>query len=876
MNKQFFKPKAGTRVDDELAFHIEMHTRDLIARGMDPVQARREAVASLGDVQQVASECRVIDHDIDRTERRTQYFSELIQDAHFAVRMLIRRRAFAAIAIVTLTIGIGSATAIYSIVDGVMLKPLPFSEPDRIGAVWITQPSLEKNPAIAAMAQATPLGNAEYQAILGATHTLTDVAMYDNGSAIVQTPNGNERVPLSDVTSTMFRTLRLQIPLGRPFMKGDDALNAAPVALVSYDVWKTKYHGDPAILGTSVTLDSKPFTIVGVLPSGLRLDRTKEPAQYWLPALRDSFDIVALHNRGYRALGRLAPNATFAGATVELARIFRDVTHDSTTGARVEEWQRDQSKQSRSALLMLLGAAIFLLGIACVNVAVLLLGESAGRAREMAARAALGAGSGRLARQLVVESLVISLASALLGSALAWTLTRALVALAPAGLPGIDEVGINLRVLSFAIAIATVTGLLFGIAPALSTARGAVASLARLGTGQSDRKGALLQRTLIAAQLALSTVLLTDAFLLAHSFQNLTAVEPGFSSDGLMIARVGMPYRLFRDNDKARQAAMVIQQRFAAMPGVQSVTLTSSAPFTNAANSSPVLVESANGFDAAARAQHTQQRYVSADYLQQMHVRLLRGRYFNSGDNATGALVAIISEAEVKRDFGDRNPLGIRVKHQGKVREVVGVVADIKEAGLAKDDQPTLYVPFEQNPTTSFSLIIRGSASNTLQSYRRALREVEVNAEVARIDALPALVATSYASERYRTVLIVAFALVAALLAAVGMYGVSTRAAVRRTREVGIRLALGSTNGAIARLMLSDAMRGVLAGLAIGVPATIAMGSFIQPFLFGVNHTDVMSFLGTATLLIAATMLASYIPSRRASLSDPAAVLRGE
>lgn len=876
MKDPIFQPRPETRVDDELAFHVEMHVRDLVARGIDPVEARRQAEATLGDRERLVDECKRIDHDIERSERRTQYLSELLQDGRFALRMLSRRRAFAAITIATLTIGIGAATAIYSIVDSVLLRPLPFSEPERVGALWITQGNMANNPTVAWLAETSPIGNDDYQAMKAGARAVSDIALYTNTSAFVDGPNGNEQIRGSMVTSSLFKTLRLRMALGRPFLPGDDALNTPPIALISWNAWQSNYNGDSSVIGKSLILDKKPHTIVGVLPRGLRLDRTQEASQYWVPALRDSSDIPSRHNRNYLGLVRLAPGATYEAASIELSRIMRDVTQDSTTGARVDQWQRDESRQSRGALLALLGAAIFLLGIACVNVAMLLLGESANRSREMAARAALGAGSGRLTRQLLVESLVIAGISALLGSALSWALMRGLVSLAPPTLPGLDQVALNLRVLAFAATIATATGLLFGLAPAFMTGRNAVAAAARLGVGQGNRKGAMLQRGLIATQLALSMVLLTDAFLLARSFRQLTSVDPGFKSENMTIARVLLPWEQFRDNEKARVAANAIQQRFAALPGVRKVVYSSAVPFAGGGQSSPVVVEGPNGPEPGKRGEHTQQRYVGNGFFEFMGIRLVRGRYFNSGDNASGNMVAIISEAEVKRDFKGREPLGVKVRHQGKWREIVGVVKDVKYRGLAEVDEATIYVPYDQNPNTYLTLIVEGPGQFGIDVFRRALREVEPSAAVTRVESLPRLVANSYVSERYRTVLIVAFALVASLLAAVGMYGVGSRTAVQRTREVGIRLALGSTDGAVARLMLRDAMRGVLIGLAVGIPATLALGKFIEPFLYGIKPTDVLSFVATALLLAAVTMLASYVPSRRASKADPAVVLRGE
>lgn len=879
MKDPIFQPEPGRRVDDELAFHVEMHARDLIARGVDPAEAQRQAEATLGDRSRVADECKRIDHDIDRSERRTQYLSELAQDTKFAFRMLRRRRTFAAIAIVTLSIGIGAATAIYSVVDSVLLRPLPFENPDRIGALWIREPEMAKNPAVAYLAESMPLGNQEYQAIRVGARSVQSVALYTTASAFVTGTDGTERIGIGKVTSSIFDVLKLRMTLGRPFQTGDDALHAPPVALVSYETWKSRYDGDSSILGKTVSLDRETHTIVGVLPKGVRLIRTSEEIPpYWTAALRDSSDLVERKNRNYQALARLAPNATYEVANAELSRIVHEVTGDSTVGAKLEQWQVNESKGSRNVLFGLLGAALFLLVIACVNIAMLLLGESSARSREMAARAALGAGAGRLARQLLVESLVIAFISAATGSALAWGMLRGLILLAPTQFPGLTDAAIDGRVLAFAALLTTATGLLFGVAPALTVGRNATSALARVGIGQSNRRGAILQRAMIATQLALSMILLTDAMLLTRGFRELTSINPGFSSEHLTAARVQLPYELFRDKQKNLITAHAIQERFAALPGVAGVAFASGSPFTSGYGSSPVMVEGADIGNPQARGIHTQQRYVSAGYLQMMGIRLLQGRYPDERDNAGGVDVAVISEAQAKRDFPNRNPLGVRLRHQGKWREIIGVVSDIRYRSLNSEPDPIIYVPFEQYPTTSFVLIVRESAGarNTLEAFRGALREVESNAVVTRVDEMPTLIADSASRERYRMVLILAFASIAAILAAVGMYGVGSRAAARRTREVGIRIALGSTSGAVARMMLRDAMFGVAVGLVIGIPATMLLGDFVRPFLFGIKPTDATSYIITATILALATMFASYVPSRRASKADPAIVLRSE
>ncbi|MFN8574479.1 MAG: ABC transporter permease [Gemmatimonadaceae bacterium] len=869
-------PSAKSRVAQELDFHIDMAVRDLIAQGVEPGEARRRAVAALGDLSQLSAECQRLDRETQRMEWRTRFLAEFSQDVRFAWRMLRRRRAFATLAIVTLALGIGAATSIYSVVDGVLLRPLPFSEPERLASVWIRQPELAKNPAIASFADATPLGNEEYQALRAESKTLHDVALWQSGEAIVSSNGGMERIATAVVTSSIFNTLRLRMTLGRSFTPGEDVLNGAPIALVSWESWQSRYGGDSAVIGRTVRLNDEEYSIVGVLPRGVRLDRSRDIPVYWLPALRDSFDLVERHNRGYVALGRLAPSATFEGASLEAGRIIRAATKDSTAGARVEQWQSDETRESRGALFVLLGAVSLLLIIACVNVATLLLGEAATRSREMAARAALGAGSTRLVRQLLTESLVIAMVSTVAGSALAWGLTRGLVAVAPTRLPGIDEVAIDGRVLLFAVAIATLTGLAFGLLPALTAGRADAASLVRVGMGMSERRAKVVQRSLVALQLSLSLVLLTEGALLAQSLRNLAAVNPGFESEGVMVARIALPNRYDEDEGLRRSFLERMGTRLRSIPGVVRVAATSNPPFASGASSSPLLIEGDPSKDEVGN--HTQQRYVEPGYFETMGMRLIAGRWFNADDRRDGEPVAIVSESEVRRDFKGRDPLQTKVQHQRVWRRVVGVVADAKYSGLAKPDAPTVYVPVDQYPWASdYVLRLRaGTPTLSLATVREAVREVESAAVVTRVEGLPRLVATSYGPERYRTILVAAFAFLAAILAAIGMYGVSTRAATARRREAGVRIALGSSEWGITRLLVGDAMRGVVAGVALAIPAVLLVGRVVQPYLFGISERDPRSFLVVAVFLAGVTGVASFVPSWRASRSEPVSVLRSD
>lgn len=869
------RPALDRRVSEELAFHIEMRTRELIARGMSPEDARREATGRFGDLSQVSAELHRLERQNDRIERRTQYFAELRQDARFAVRMLLRRRTFAIIAIGTLALGIGAATAIFSVVDGVLLRPLPFDAPERLAAVWITQPSLAKDPTISWLADGTPIGNEDYQALRREASSLRDLALWGTGVARLTTEQGVERVPAISATSSMLPTLRVRPVLGRAFQTGEDALNGPRIAMVSWEAWQSRFHGDSSALGRSVVLDDEAYTLVGVLPPGLRLDRTSDPPEFWTPALRDSSDIPERHNRNYRALARLAPGASFAAASQQAGNVLRVALHDTSLGARVEQWQRDQGRTARGPLTILLAAAGLLLLIACVNVAILQLGEAAGRAREMGARVALGAGSMRLIRQLLVESLVIAIVSATLGAACAWGMVRGLVAMAPEQLPGLDTVSIDGRVLVFTTIVAIATGLLFGIAPALVVGRTKGTILGRMGAGQSVAGTRRLQRMLIAAQLSLSTVLLVESLLLGRSLRNLGAVDPGFRPAGLTAFHVSMPWRT--PNERSRAFTSEVIRRLAAMPGVEGVTAAASQiPFSGGGSSSPVLPEPTDPTNPRP-ALYTQQRYVAAGFFETMGLHLVAGRTFSADDRAGAEPVAILSVSEAKRAFGNESPLGRRVKHQGAWRRIVGVVADVKFRGLALDDEPTIYAPFDQHPGTAPVFVVRGASGRSIEPVLKAIiRQADPSAVFVRTVTLPQLIEKSYAAERYRTLLVSVFGAMAALLAAVGLYGVSVRAAGRRTREIGIRLALGGTAHTVIGLLVGDAMVGVGIGLAIGLPGALLAGRLVEPYLFRVGPGDPVSFVTVSALLVLVTAVASFLPARAAGDVNPAMVLRGE
>jgi putative ABC transport system permease protein len=461
-----------------------------------------------------------------------------------------------------------------------------------------------------------------------------------------------------------------------------------------------------------------------------------------------------------------------------------------------------------------------------------------------------------------------------LGTALAWAMIRGLLAIAPERLPGMDTVALDGRVLAFTLACAASTGILFGIVPALIAGRAGATALVRSGAGQTGRGTRRTQQTLIAVQLALSMVLLVEAALFARSLGKLSAVDPGFRAGGLTTVLISLPRRYSDEQTFALTNDML--QRLSAHPGVERVTAATRVPFVGGTSSSPITIDRPNAATES-RPRNTLQRYVLPDYFDVMGIRLIAGRAFNGDDREGGELVAIVSAAEVMRDFPGESPLGRLVKHQGKWRRIVGVVADVKYRGLGRDDEATIYVPYGQYIDGWPMFMIRGPAASAIgPAFKAMLREVESRATLTEVVSVSEAIGKSYAAERYRTVLVSAFGVMAALLAAVGLYGVSVRSASRRTREIGIRLALGGTGATVLRLLVVDAMRGVLIGLVFGVPAALLVGRGVAPYLFKVSPNDPLSFAVVSLVLVLATAIASVVPARVAGRSSPAVVLRAE
>lgn len=804
--------------------------------------------------------------------------SALIADLRFAVRTLGRRRGFFAVAVATLALGIGAATSIFSVVDGVLFRPLPFPEPGKLVAVYQTYPEWRKEPILASSWDKITLSVPEYRDWRAQQTSFDDVAIYSTVQSIVTGGDAPEQVSVVRASASLLSVLRARPILGRGFLPGEDQPGGPAVTMVSHDAWLTRFGGDSGVIGRTVRFEDSSYEVVGVLPPGLSLQRASTPPPpFWGPAGQDSAENAQRGNHNYLALGRLKAGVSADQAARETARIINAGSdRKEPSGARVTDFQIEQTRHVRKPLLVLLAAVALLLLIACVNVATLLLGEAATREQEMATRVALGAARGRLVRQLLTESLTLAGAGALLGTLLAYGGTRVLVAMAPPRIPGLTDVRTDVRVLAVALLAAVVTGLLFGLAPALTLSRSGPASLVRAGAGQSARGRGRLQRAFVAVQLALSVVLLVGAGLLSRSFARLTAVDPGFETDRLLSVRFALPRRVARDETTRADYYRRALERLAALPGVVAATGGTTSPFTNANSSTSVEID---GLAATpdARRREAQQRVIMPNYFATLGIPLRAGRTFTEQDRAGTPFVAVVSESMARRDWPDVSAIGKRVHFRGEWRTVVGIVADIKFRTLAADDEPTVYAPFGQmSQGLSFLVRTRGEPGQMATVVRAALSEVDRNVPVTTIDAMPDLLDRSFAEERYRTMLIGLFGLLAAVLAAVGMYGVTSRAVSRRTREVGIRMALGATARSVSGLIVTQTLAGVVLGVGVGLAAALAATRLLAPYLFGVSATDPWTYAAILVLLGIVSLGASWIPARRAGRIPPAAVLRAE
>jgi len=803
----------------------------------------------------------------------------LLQDLRYALRQLARNRGFTIVAVLTLTLGIGANTAIFSVIRGVLLRPLPFPEPEKlmlgVGVIGDRRAGVTAPDFVDWRVQSRTL----------------DLAALDTYNANLTGIDEPERVTAGRVSANYFATLGVRPELGRVFTADEDREGAAHVVMLSEAFWRNRLGGDSAVLGRTVTLDDAAYTIVGVMGPAVRGLENGE--DLWVPLALRRDELAATGARFLTVVARLRPGITPARASDELRAIaarLKEVRPWSNKDVTAELVPMAESivGDSRRPLILLFGAVGLVLLIACANVANLLLVRASARGRESAIRTALGAGPSRLVRQLLTESVLLSLIGAAGGLLLAAWGTGLLVQVLPTDTPRLDQVRLDGFVLVFTLLVATATGIVFGLAPALRAARPdpvrELTETARSSAGVHKRR---LGAALVVAEIAVALVLLVSAGLLLRSFAAVTRVDPGFDAERVMAVRIALPGRRYATPAQAVLFYQSLIARTRELPGVRASAVASSVPFGNAGYSLSIVIE---GRPAPARLEDTPTifpRAVSAGYFRTMGIRLLAGREFEPGDRAGSLRVGIINETAARQYFPGEDALGRRFKPDddgvGPI-QVVGVVSDVRGFGLASDPRPELFYPIEQAPPLhwqwtgrAMSLVVNAEAGSHLQAgLRDAVRSLDRSLPIYSTWTATDLIARSVAPRRLFMLLIAGFASVALVLAAVGVYGVMAFTVSQRTRELGIRVALGAVRQDVLKLVVGEAMTLAAIGLAIGVAGALAATRLLSQSLFGIRPSDPMTYAAIAALMAAVTFVASFLPARRAARVDPVIALRNE
>jgi putative ABC transport system permease protein len=862
-------------IDDELAFHIDMVVSELTAAGVPEREARVRARRQFGNVDRARLNLRAEEQGIERERRRADLGHEVRQDLQFAWRQLRRSPAFAAVAVITLGLGIGATTAIFSVVDGVLLRPLPYPNADRLVRLFhIDAKAAERDDA-------SPANFYDWRERSRSFERLAFFQYYGHDVR----GDAGETISINSwlVSEDYFAVLGVAPRMGRVFRADEFRHGAAPVAIISTALWQQRFGSDPAVLGRKDVLDGVAHTIVGVMPASFQFP---EKRQIWAPKIMTEAEKRDRGSTNLGVVGRLRAGVTVGAAQDEMSRISRDLAAaypatNARVTAQVASVPNELLGPVRPALLVLLGAVMCVLLVACANVANLLLARGSDRRREFAIRAALGAGRTRLARQMMTESAMLATLGCIVGLVLGkWGIT-VLLALSPMTLPRTDEIALDGRVLAFTLVTSLATALLFGLAPVRLFSRPNLNDAIREGgRGSSASRGRLrLRGALIVTEVALALVLLVGSGLLIRSFVSLLRVDPGFTPQNRAMVQLFL-WDLYQKPDARAAFLRDVLEHMAAVPGVESVGAVSAFPFAlaNIGVETPIVIEGRPAL-APGEAPNAYTTVATNGYFETMGIRLLRGRTFAASDNAAGARVTLVSESFAKRHFPNEDPMGRRISARfdgGQSREIVGVVADIHHDGLQQPAREEMYLPHAQFPFGSMTVAVRttGDPSTMLAALQRAVWEVNPNQAIYTATTMDALFATSLRERRFNLSLIAGFAALALLLSAIGVYGLISYSTSRRANEFGVRLALGASGSQIVLAAMRDGVRYALVGVAVGLLGAYALTRSMTSMLFGVTATDPATYALLAAITLAVAGLASYLPARKALRVDPVTALR--
>jgi predicted permease len=897
--KPLWRTPIAEEVEKELAFHLEMTTRNLMERGMTEKQARAEAERRFGNVASVDTECRRYAEERDRHLQRAEYRYELLQDVAFAWRQLLKTPTFAAITIITLTLGIGATAAVFSILNAVALRPLPFDHPDRVTLVYPTEKGTPRSPSVP-----------EFLA-------LRDVRAFEQVAATIlqagtlRVANGApEAVGAGRVSANYFAVFGVKPILGRTFSTEEDAAQSsslaslgmtsgANVAVISDRLWRSHFDAEPSVVGRVVSLDGRPTTIIGVMPRAF--DITRESEDLWIPLALPSEAATRYAEHYLQVFARVRDGVTLAQAQAAATTAERVVAERipgrsqpiASYGVALHRYVDDFVGDYRALLLVLLGAVGFVLLIACSNVANLLLARGTSRAKELAIRAALGAGRGRLVRQLLTESLLLALIGSVLGLTLAFILVKLIVAVSPTTVPRIEQAGIDYRVLLFTLAVGVTSSIVFGLLPAIRSATGLITVL-REG-GRSSRIGRdRLGRMLVMAEVALAITLLVGSGLLIRSAWLIEHVDPGFDSHGVLTARLVLPETRYPDGASINRLFVAVREAASRIPGVQSTALVLLPPLSGDHFSSSVSVE---GVPEKGETLSAALNLVSDGYFGMMRIRVLVGRDVDRHDVATSPNVVVINQALARKLWPTRDlreAIGRRInaiqfkKEEQHVMTVVGVVADSHNAALDKPATPELYAPATQTPEklwpitqrSIFVLLLAANRNVDPEAFARPLRDVIAHRDpslpIAEARSLESFRKASLETARMNTILLSILGGIALVLAMGGIYGVVSYFVSQRIHEIGIRMALGATPGRVWSFVMQRGLVPILAGGGLGFALSVVATTVLREQLYGVSTHDPATLGAVGLTLLSVALIAMYLPARRAMRVPPIVALNDE
>lgn len=875
----FRRHKAETELDSELRFHLESQIENKIRAGMSPESARQSALREFGGVELAKEECR--------DERGAQFPEQLWQDVRFGARMLRKNPGFTAVAILTLALGIGANTAIFSVVEGVVLAPLPYSQPDRLVMVW------ESNPRF-------PRVYISYLNFLDWQHSARSFQQMTAFRALgfdVTNPGAPEHLDGKEISAGFFSTLGAKLTLGRDFSAQEDLHDGPPVIIISDRLWGNRFDASPAALGKSMTLNGVDSTIVGIAPPDFHLEGD---ADVFTPLGQG--DPVVLNNRGSHdgilSIARLQPDVSISQARAEMKTIQSGLDQlypeaDKDLGAGIDPLKHLIIGDAGGTLLLLLGAAGLVLLIACANVANLVLARSAARMREFAIRVALGASRARVMRQLVTEGVILSVVGGTAGLAIASWGMHALLAAIPSTLPRTENIHMNLGVLLFTLVTSIVIGILFSVVPAMKSSKTDPQAALKEGGRGSTRAHHRIQSSLIVAQMALTLILLVGAGLLLRTIRHLWDVHAGFDAENVITFRIGVSDSLTKTAETTRIAYRQLIERIREIPGVSAADFDDALPLSGQGGTMPFWIGSQR--PASLQAAPRLAIFVTGpDYLQAMKIPLLQGRFFNSQDTQKSPCVFVIDSVFAHMYFPTSDPVGQTITAGfapvGPCR-IVGVVGHVSNFGLA--EAPTSiqnqgYFPLYQDPDewvqegySGAVVIVRTSLStaSVMSAVKTAVRGAGADQPIYDVRTMREIVSQSMSSQRFPMILLGAFAALALLLASVGIYGVISYSVTLRVHEIGIRMALGAEKRNIFRMVIGQGLQLAILGLAIGAASALILARLLSSFshlLYGIGASDPLTFATVSFLLTCVALLASYIPARRATRVDPMTALRNE